>query len=277
MGTHHNVHGSREDRRYAVPAWCHGFAALDVQVVSDSPQPFTISRFQRHGVESGFRSSLDGATPRAFFASIWSTGRIKAFILFSEAFEKVIRAFGLYPLANPVVDARHAVENGATCIGAVRELYMRESMNSNNARFYIDGAWVSPAVPKSFDLVNPATEEPIGAISLGSAQDVAGAGAAARKAISTYSQTSKKQRLTFLRQIIASYKARFDDIAAAITEEMGSPLWFSKKVQAQTALDQFEEVCRVLEPYEFEYRRGGTRSVREPIGVCGLITPWNWP
>src|SRR3984885_6324200 len=110
MGTHHNVHGSRENRRYAVPAWCSGFAALDVQVVSDSPQPFTISRFQRHGVEIRFPFVADGATPRAFFASIWSTGRIKAFILFSEAFEKVIRVFTLYPLANLVVDARHTVE-----------------------------------------------------------------------------------------------------------------------------------------------------------------------
>ena len=77
------------------------------------------------------------------------------------------------------------------------EVYMRESMNSNNAKFYIDGAWVSPAVPKSFDLVNPATEEPIGAISLGSAQDVDRAVVAARKAFATYSQTSKQQRLTF--------------------------------------------------------------------------------
>src|ERR1700690_3188029 len=85
------------------------------------------------------------------------------------------------------------------------DVYMRESMNSNNARFYIDGAWVSPAVLKSFALVNPAPEEPIGAISLGSAQDVDRAVAAARKAFPTYSQTSKQERLTFLRQIIAAY------------------------------------------------------------------------
>jgi aldehyde dehydrogenase (NAD+) len=149
--------------------------------------------------------------------------------------------------------------------------------NNNNTRFYIDGAWVSPVVPKLFDLVNPATEESIGAISLGSADDVDRAVIAARKAFATYSQTSKRERLAFLRKIIICYKARFDDIARAITEEMGSPLWFSKKVQVQTALDHFEEACRVLEAYEFEHMMGGTRIVREPIGVCGLITPWNWP
>jgi aldehyde dehydrogenase (NAD+) len=149
--------------------------------------------------------------------------------------------------------------------------------NNNNARFYIDGVWVAPAVPKLFDLVNPATEESIGAISLGSIADVDRAVVAARKAFATYSQTSKQERLAFLRNIIACYKARFDDIARAITEEMGSPLWFSKKVQVQTALDHFEEACRVLEAYEFEHMMGGTRIVREPIGVCGLITPWNWP
>jgi aldehyde dehydrogenase (NAD+) len=151
------------------------------------------------------------------------------------------------------------------------------SNNNNNTKFYIDGVWVSPVVPKLFDLVNPATEETIGAISLGSSRDVDRAVIAARKALAAYSQTSKQERLAFLRKIIASYKERFDDIARAITEEMGSPLWFSKKVQVQTALDHFEETCRVLEAYEFEHMMGGTRIVREPIGVCGLITPWNWP
>lgn len=150
-------------------------------------------------------------------------------------------------------------------------------MNSNNTKFYIDGVWVAPAVPKLFDLVNPASEDVIGQISLGSTQDVDLAVIAARKAFAMYSQTSKQERLTFLRRIIESYKARFDDIAAAITEEMGSPLWFSKKVQVQTALDHFEQACRVLEAYEFEHMMGSTRIVREPIGVCGFITPWNWP
>lgn len=154
---------------------------------------------------------------------------------------------------------------------------MGQSMNSNNTKFYIDGFWVPPAVPKLFDLVNPATEDVIGQISLGSAQDVDRAVAAARKAFATYSQTSRQERLTLLRRIIESCNERFDDIAAAITEEMGSPLWFSKKVQVQTALDHFEQASRVLETYEFEHMMGGTRIVREPIGVCGFITPWNWP
>lgn len=150
-------------------------------------------------------------------------------------------------------------------------------MNSNNTKFYIDGAWVAPVVPQPFDLINPATEEAIGQISLGSAVDVDRAVAAARMAFATFSQTSKQERRSVLRRIIESYNARFDDIAAAITEEMGSPLWFSKKVQVQTALDHFEQAYRVLEAYEFEHMMGGTRIVREPFGVCGFITPWNWP
>jgi aldehyde dehydrogenase (NAD+) len=150
-------------------------------------------------------------------------------------------------------------------------------MNDNNTKFYIDGAWVNPAVAKLFDLISPATEEVIGQISLGSAVDVDRAVAAARRAFAGYSQTSKQERLSFLRRIIEAYKARFDDMAAAITEEMGSPLWFSKKVQVQTALEHFEQAHRVLEAYEFEYMMGATRIVRESFGVCGLITPWNWP
>lgn len=148
---------------------------------------------------------------------------------------------------------------------------------NNNSKFYIDGAWVNPAVAKSFDLFSPATEEVIGQISMGSAVDVDRAVVAARRAFPKYSQTSKQERLSLFDRIIAAYEARFDDIAIAITEEMGSPLWFSKKVQAPTALEHFKELRRVLETYDFEYMMGSTRIVREGFGVCGFITPWNWP
>lgn len=150
-------------------------------------------------------------------------------------------------------------------------------MSDNNTKFYIDGTWVNPAVPNPFALVNPASEEVICHISLGSSADVDRAVAAARNAFASYSQTNKQERASLLRRIIDAYKIRFDDIATAITEEMGSPLWFSKKVQVQTALDHFEQAQRVLEAYEFEHMMGGTRIVREPFGVCGFITPWNWP
>ena len=148
---------------------------------------------------------------------------------------------------------------------------------NNNTKFYINGVWVNPAVPKLFDLISPATEDVIGQISLGSAPDVDRAVVAARQAFPNYSQTSKRERLSLIKRIIAAYETRFDDMAAAITEEMGSPIWFSKKVQVQTALEHFKEAHRVLESYEFEHMMGTTRLVREPFGVCGFITPWNWP
>ena len=150
-------------------------------------------------------------------------------------------------------------------------------MRANDTKFYIDGAWADPVQSVPFDVINPATEEVVGRISLGSARDVDRAVRAARTAFATFSATTKMERLAMLRRIVTAYQARFDDIAMAITEEMGSPLWFAKKVQTQTALDHFEQAIRVLEAYEFEHMMGSTRIVREPFGVCGFITPWNWP
>ena len=150
-------------------------------------------------------------------------------------------------------------------------------MTENRAKFYIDGAWVDPVHPNSCDVINPATEEVAGRISLGSAEDVDRAVRAARRAFPAFSATTKRQRLEMLRRIVDAYKSRFGEIAAAITEEMGSPLWFAEKVQTQTALDHFEQAVRVLEDYAFESRMGSTLIVREPFGVCGFITPWNWP
>jgi aldehyde dehydrogenase (NAD+) len=148
---------------------------------------------------------------------------------------------------------------------------------SNNLKFFIDGAWVDPAGGKIFDLISPATEETIGQISMGSAADVDRAAAAAKAAFPMYAQTSRQERLALFDRIIAAYETRFDDMAEAITEEMGSPLWFSKKVQVPTPFEHFKELRRVLESYDFEYMMGTTRIVREAFGVCGFITPWNWP
>jgi aldehyde dehydrogenase (NAD+) len=147
----------------------------------------------------------------------------------------------------------------------------------NNTKFYIDGAWVSPVTPHLFDVINPATEELAGQISLGSSADVDRAVAAARRAFATYSQSSRDERLALLQRIIDGFEARNAELARAMTAEMGSPITFSNEVQTVNALTHFKEMISVLKSYEFERFMGGTLIRREPIGVCGLITPWNWP
>ncbi len=146
-----------------------------------------------------------------------------------------------------------------------------------NLKFYIDGAWVDPAVPSSLGIVNPATEETFAQISLGSRQDVDRAAQAARRAFATYSRVSVEERLACLRKIIEGFKARLPELARTMTLEMGSPITFSTERQATVALFHFEEAARVLAQYKFEERMGNGIVRREPIGVCGLITPWNWP
>ena len=147
----------------------------------------------------------------------------------------------------------------------------------NNTKFYIDGQWVAPDVPRLFDVINPATEEVAGQISLGSAEDVDRAVAAARRAFPIWSQSSIEERLALLQRIIDGFVAHNDELARAMTLEMGSPITFSNEVQTTNALTHFREMISVLKSYEFERFMGGTLIRREPIGVCGLITPWNWP
>lgn len=150
-------------------------------------------------------------------------------------------------------------------------------MSENNTKFYIDGAWVEPAAAKLLDVINPGTEEVAGQISLGSAEDVDRAVKAARRAFPSYSATSREQRIELLKRIITLYEARSDELAQAMTAEMGSPITFSHQVQVVNALNHFKELVRVLKSYKFESYMGDTMIRREPIGVCGLITPWNWP
>ena len=149
---------------------------------------------------------------------------------------------------------------------------MRDYLN-----FYIDGAWVPPAAAKTLDVINPATEGVAGRISLGAQADVDRAVAAAKKAFASFSRTSREERLELMHRIIASYEKRMEDIAHAITEEMGAPIWLSKSAQAMIGLVHLKTAAGVLEKYEFEHRRGTTNVIKEPIGVCGFITPWNWP
>jgi aldehyde dehydrogenase (NAD+) len=149
--------------------------------------------------------------------------------------------------------------------------------SEHNRKFYIDGAWVDPVEPRTLDVINPATEQAVATISLGSAKDVDRAVKAARAAFPAYSRTAKADRLALLQRIIEAYKARYDDIAKAISLEMGAPAWLATKAQAATGIGHLNQMMTVLKDYEFEKLEGRTMVVREPIGVCGFITPWNWP
>ena len=148
---------------------------------------------------------------------------------------------------------------------------------SNRQKFYINGEWVQPSTSTTLEVINPATEEPIDRIALGGPQDVDKAVAAAKAAFETYSQTSREERVALLERIIAAYSARMGDVAAVISQEMGAPAGLAKAAQAPAGLGHFMTTLEVLKTYEFEEDVGTSRIVKEPAGVCGFITPWNWP
>lgn len=153
---------------------------------------------------------------------------------------------------------------------------MSEKM-SNLSKFYVNGAWVSPRGDQRIAVVNPATEAVFAEIAAGTHDDVDDAVAAAREAFSSYSQTTKQERLALLRRIGEVYAQHQHRIGDLISQEMGAPLEFSRKVQAGTGLTHLNKMIEILEGYEFEKLNGTTMVRREPIGVVGLITPWNWP
>jgi aldehyde dehydrogenase (NAD+) len=144
-------------------------------------------------------------------------------------------------------------------------------------QFYIDGKWVSPAKAQDLVVVNPTTEQPFATISLGSAEDVDKAVAAARKAFASYSETTVPERLAMLERIVEVYKSKMDEMAETISLEMGAPLWLAKAAQAPAGLAHLVEIIKVLKTFPFEERKGSTLLRKEPVGVCGFITPWNWP
>jgi aldehyde dehydrogenase (NAD+) len=148
---------------------------------------------------------------------------------------------------------------------------------SNVLKFYINGAWVDPVKPATADVINPATEEAFSRISVGSAADVDRAVTAARAAFPSFSLTSKEERLHFLRRILEIYNRRAEDIARAVSDEMGAPMYWARDAQTWAGRAHMEATIKALEDFEFEHQRGGTRVVQEGIGVVGLITPWNWP
>jgi aldehyde dehydrogenase (NAD+) len=144
-------------------------------------------------------------------------------------------------------------------------------------KFYIDGAWTAPASAKTMPVVNPATEEAMYEIALGSAADVDKAVAAARRAFENYSMTTPEERAALLERVIEVYKGRMKEIATAISDEMGAPLPLAERAQAAAGLGHLMTTLEVLKTYPFEERLGSAMLLREPVGVAGMITPWNWP
>jgi aldehyde dehydrogenase (NAD+) len=144
-------------------------------------------------------------------------------------------------------------------------------------QFYIDGKWVDPAEPHDSTVINPASEEPIATISLGSVRDVDRAVRAAKRSFESYSESTLDERVALLRRIIEVYQAKMEEMAVTISREMGAPLSLSRKAQAPAGLAHLSQALKVLGEFRFEELRGSTLMRKEPIGVCGLITPWNWP
>ena len=144
-------------------------------------------------------------------------------------------------------------------------------------QFYVDGKWVDPIKSHDFSVINPATEEPFATISLGGSVDVDRAVAAAKRAFESYSETTPDERLKLLRRITEIYQSKIDEMADTISQEMGAPNLLARKAQAPAGLAHLLEIVKVLEHFKFEELKGSTLMRKEPIGVCGLITPWNWP
>ena len=144
-------------------------------------------------------------------------------------------------------------------------------------KFYINGQWVDPLAARDLTVENPATEEMIATISLGASGDVDAAVAAAKAAFPIYSQISVEERIALMEKLLEIYMSRIDEVAVAISMEMGAPISLATEAQAETGRGHITAAIESLKEYEFERQAGNTRIVKEPIGVCGFITPWNWP
>ncbi len=147
-------------------------------------------------------------------------------------------------------------------------------------KFYIDGEWVDPIKKNDFDVINPCNEDPCAVISLGSTEDTNRAVEAAKTAFQTWKETSKEERIKLLEKLLTIYKKRFDEMAEAISLEMGAPMDWSTDVQTASGRDHLEDFILRLKNFNFEEHfdeKSNNHIYYEPIGVCGLITPWNWP
>ena len=144
-------------------------------------------------------------------------------------------------------------------------------------RFYLDGRWVPARHCGDFQIENPATEQPIGVMAMGTAEDVGRAVGAARRAFPDYSRSTPTDRIALLERALAAYQERYDEIACAIRDEMGAPISLARGSQAGIGVGHLKTMIRILRDFRFEERQGSTRLILEPAGVCGMITPWNWP
>ncbi len=143
--------------------------------------------------------------------------------------------------------------------------------------FYINGQWITPPQLNVLEVENPATEQPVATISMGTAADVDQAVAAAKAAFQVYSKYNVEERIALLEKLLQCYLDRYDEMAVAISLEMGSPITFAVEEQADCGSGHISATLAALKQYQFEQQVGSTRVVKEPIGVCGFITPWNWP
>lgn len=147
----------------------------------------------------------------------------------------------------------------------------------DHRRFYIGGRWVEPLAPREFPLTNPASGERVGSITLGGPVDIDRAVAAAREAFPAFARSSVAERQALLGRIAMLCERRREDLARAICAELGAPISFARRSQARLGAGHMQAMVEVLGRYPFVEDRGRLRLLREPIGVCGLITPWNWP
>ena len=148
---------------------------------------------------------------------------------------------------------------------------------NNELKFYINGSWIEPNSVEQIEVLNPATEEVLGSITAGTKEDVDIAVEAASEAFQTYSNFSKDQKIAIFESIIKEYEARLPEMAEVISDEMGAPMWLSNVAQAASGLGHFKTTLNYLKSFEFEKDDDGFTLRKEPIGVVGMITPWNWP
>jgi len=149
---------------------------------------------------------------------------------------------------------------------------MKDKLN-----FYIDGQWVEPKSSETIEVINPANENIIGHVAAGTKEDIDMAVKAASRAFESFQYSSKEDRIEMLNNVISEYENRYQDFVDTITEEMGAPLWLSSKAQASTGIKNLNETLDAIKEYEFEKKEGDYILIKEPIGVVGMITPWNWP
>ena len=148
---------------------------------------------------------------------------------------------------------------------------------NNGLNFYINGEWVKSESNELIDVINPANEEVLGCITAGTKEDINNAVKSALSAFSSFQYTSKVERIELLNNVIIEYENRYDDFVKIITKEMGAPIWLSEKAQASTGIKNIHETLDALKDYQFERPEGDYTLIKEPIGVIGMITPWNWP